>query len=161
MRVHELLSEPLVIRACAFTYVVFGLMFGVTLVLGIASLLRGPGLLGAVALNLLLLILSFVWIASFKFVVTNRSISYRTLFTGTRSFALSEIEKCGLAIGDETYWERFKFKPPIRLVIQPRQATGKKPISVNLKVFSKRDVLWLIEVLVRQPRKTGFSRQNH
>src|SRR5689334_10097581 len=87
----------------------------------------------------------FVWIACFKLVVANSFISYRTLFTGTRSFALSEIESCHLAVGYQKYWDRFK--PPIRLVIQPQQSTGKKAISVNLKVLSNSDVLWIMKVL--------------
>jgi len=153
MRLHELTSEPLVIRACASTYVVFGVIFGVTLVPGLALIPKNPpGLLGVVALNFLALALSFTWIASFKLVVANKFISYRTLFTGTRSLALSEIERCDLAIGYERYWDRFK--PPIRLVIQPQQSTGKKAISVNLKVLSKPDVLWLMKVLCPQSDKS-------
>ena len=42
MRLHELTSEPLVIRACASTYVVFGLIFGVTLVPGLALIPKRP-----------------------------------------------------------------------------------------------------------------------
>jgi hypothetical protein len=102
-------------------------------------------------LSLLGLTLSFVWIASLKLVVANGFISYRTLFTGTRSFAVSEIERSDLAIGYETFWDRFK--PPIRLVIQPQQSTGKKPISLNLKVFSKPDVLWVLKVLGHQTER--------
>jgi hypothetical protein len=153
LRFRELPSEPLVIRACASTYVVFGLMFGVTLVAGLALTSKSPaGLLSVVALNLLALALSFAWIAAFKLVVANKFISYRTLFTGTRSLALSEIEGCDLALGFKRYWDRFK--PPIRLVIQPQQSTGKKAISVNLKVLRRSDVLWLLKVLARQPEES-------
>ena len=153
MLLHELPSEPLVMKAGASTYVVFGVIFGVMVVASIVLTFQHPSL-GSVwsgtAVTLLALILSFVWIASFKLVVANSFISYRTLFTGTRSFALSEIEECEFAIGYEKYWDRYK--PPLRLVIQPRQSTGKKPISVNLKVFSESDVLWIMKVLVRNPK---------
>jgi hypothetical protein len=151
MRFHELPAEPLVFRASVSTYVVVGVMFGVTLVLGFAAILRNPNFWSAVALNFMVLALSFVWIASFKLVVANSFISHRTLFTGTRSLALSEIESCELALGYEKYWDRFK--PPIRLVIQPQQSTGKKPISVNLKVLSKSDFLWITKVLCRQTER--------
>lgn len=151
MRSHELPSEPLVIRASVSTYVVFGVIWGVLLVPGFVLLTRNAGYLSVVALSLLGLMLSFVWIASFKLVVANGFISYRTLFTGTRSFVLSEIERSDLAIGYETYWDRFK--PPIRLVIQPHQSTGKKPISLNLKVFSRPDVLRVMKVLGPQTER--------
>jgi hypothetical protein len=151
MRFHELPSEPLVIKACAFTYVAFGVMFGVPLLLGLAVSVTHPGSLRAVGLLVSVLALSWGWIGCFKLVVSNKFISYRTLFTGTRSFALSEIESCDLAIGAESYWDRFK--PPIRLVIRPRQSTGKKPISVNLKVLSKSDVLWITRVLCHQAER--------
>ena len=151
MRFHELPSEPLIIRASASTYVVFGLIWGVLLVPSLALLTQNAGYLSVVALSLLGLTLSFVWIASLKLVVANGFISYRTLFTGTRSFALSEIERSDLAVGYETFWDRFK--PPISLVIQPQQSTGKKPISLNLKVFSKPDVLWVMKVLGPQTER--------
>lgn len=152
MPFQELPSMPVVFRAGVSTYVVFGLIFGVTLVPGLALIPQNPpGLLSVLALNLFGMTLSFVWIASFKLVIANAIISYRTLFTGTRSFALSEIEKCELAIGYESYWDCFK--PPIRLVIQPLQSTGKKPVSVNLKVFSKPDVLLIMKVLGPQTEK--------
>lgn len=151
MRFHELPSEPLVIRASPLTYVVFGLIWGVLLVPGLALLTRNAGYLSVVAFSLFGLTLSFVWIASIKLLVANWFISYRTLFTGTRSFALSEIEKSDLAIGYETFWDHLK--PPIRLVIQPHQSTGKKPISLNLKVFSKPDVLWVMKVLGPQTER--------
>ena len=147
MRFHELPSEPLVMKACAFTYVAFGVMFGAPLLLGLAVSVKHPSSLGPVGLLLSVLALSWVWIACFKLVVSNKFISYRTLFTGTRSFALSEIESCDVAIGDESCSDRFK--PPIRLVIRPRPATGKRPISVNLKIFSKSDVIWITKVLCR------------
>ncbi len=51
MRFHELPAEPLVIRASGFTYVVLGLMFGVTLLLGLAAIPRNPSLWSAVVLN--------------------------------------------------------------------------------------------------------------
>jgi hypothetical protein len=115
------------------------------LVANLALLPRNPSLLSGVVVTFLGLTLSFAWIACFKLVVTNGAVSYRTLFTGTRTIALSEIEKSNLVIGYDTVWERFR--PPIRLVIQPQQSTRKKPIFVNLKVLSKQDVLWILKVL--------------
>ena len=141
LRIHELPSETRIMKACASTYVVFGVIVGVPLVLSLAAALRNGSFWSAVALCLFALALSFVWIASFKIVIANGNISYRTLFTGTRSVALSEIERCDLEISSEN-----AIKPPIRLVIRPRQSSGKKPISINLKVFSKPDVLLLMKV---------------
>ena len=147
MRIHELPSQPLIIKACASTYVVFGVMLGVPLLVSLAVALLNGSSWSALAAVLFALALTFVWIASFKLVIANEVISYRTLFTGTRSVALAEIERCYL----ETGYERGQdpMKPPIRLVIRPRQSTGKKPISVNLKVLSRSDALWLRKILER------------
>ena len=150
MRFHELPSEPLIIRASVSTYVVFGLMWG-ALLAGLILIPRNPGYWGVVALSLLGFTLSFAWIASLKLVIANEFMSYRTLFTGTRSFALSEIECSDLAIGYESVSEHFK--PPIRLVIRPHQSTGKKPINVNLKVLNKSDIARLMKILGSQVEK--------
>lgn len=139
-------------RACASTYVVFGVMFGALLVPSLVMAAWNPIFLNPAAVSLLALTLSFIWIASFKLVIAKWVISYRTLFTGTRSVALSEIERCDLEIGYENGED--PIKPPIRLVIRPRESTGKKPISVNLKVLSKSDVLWLLKVLAPHENQT-------
>lgn len=147
MRVNDLPSKPLIMKACASTYMVFGVMLGVPLVASLAVALRNRSSWSALAAIVIALTLTFVWIASFRIVIANNVISYRTLFTGTRSVALSEIERCYLETGYE-HGEN-PMKPPIRLVIRPRQSTGKKPISVNLKMLSRSDALCLRKVLER------------
>ena len=153
----EIPPQSVTMRPCTSTYVVFGVIFGIVLVPLLATgATRRPGGWGAVGVSLLGLTLSFTWIAYFKLVIAHGFISYRTLFTGTRSIAVSEIERCDVEIGYDGVWN--KLRPPIRLVIRPRESTGRKPIYVNLKVLSKPDVLWLLKVLAPQAHKHPLVR---
>jgi hypothetical protein len=97
-----------------------------------------------------ILALSFVWISRFQIILSDESICYRTLFGGTRSLGLSDIERADIEVGmDElTYRDQlFRLRPMVRLVIKPYPSSGKSPMDINLKIFSRRDIDRVLDFL--------------
>jgi hypothetical protein len=75
----------------------------------------------------------FFWISRFQLTLMDDSISYRSLFWGTRSLRFADIQTAEVLVGVYSYLDRFK--PFFRLEIHPFPTTGKKPIIVNINVF--------------------------
>jgi hypothetical protein len=138
-------SRPVTIKACGSTYIVFGVIFGVLVLLALLPLVFGrrtsPELLG---LCLLAMAFSFFWIASFKLTYGAGAISYRTLFSGTKELSLSEIAGAYVEAGyaGDSQWR----EPPLRLVLKSRNV-DKRHVSINLKVFCKQDLECLEEFM--------------
>jgi len=82
-----------------------------------------------------------VWIGAFKLELDYPVLRYRSLFGGTKEIALSDIRKAKIEIGTKD-----SFGPMFRLEIY-RQERGAKPIVVNMKVFSLKDLNYLMDVL--------------
>jgi hypothetical protein len=80
----------------------------------------------------------------FKLTIDGDAISYRTLFSGTRSLLRSEI-KCA----------RVEIKilinragvPPYALILEPYPQTGRRPLNINMKFFSRPDLRILFDFL--------------
>ena len=136
---------PLVIRACTSTYVVFGIMWGILIPLCLYNAIYLlPHDWQPVELLSGILIGFFIMIRMFKVVVTADSISYRTLFSGTRKLAFSNIQKACVRVGVD---EDDKFAPFIRLELTPISSINSQPMRINLKVFSLDDVHQLLTIL--------------
>ncbi len=69
-------------------------------------------------------------------------LSYTTLFGGTRTVELCDIESVRTEIGPQKL-----FGPFCRLVIEPASLSGKRPILINMKVFSAKDLQTLFGIL--------------
>ena len=93
-------SLPVIIKACGSTYIVIALVFGTLVLLTLMPLAfrrtTSPQLLG---LCLLGMTFCFLWIASFELTYGEAAIAYRTLFSGTRELALSEIATAYVEVG--------------------------------------------------------------
>jgi hypothetical protein len=83
-----------------------------------------------------------VWVYAFRLEISNGVLSYRTLFRGTRSIALSSIASARTAITPQA-----PLGPFFRLTIYPSRDARTRPIVINMKVFSIEDVNRLIDIL--------------
>jgi hypothetical protein len=88
-----------------------------------------------------LFVLLLTWIATFKLELDSGMLLYRTLFGGTKGIALADIRKAKIEIGTKD-----SFGPMFRLEIF-RHERAAKPIVVNMKVFSLKDLNYLLDVL--------------
>jgi hypothetical protein len=117
--------------ACVSTYVVFVVMFGTLVLMGVVAHDRAMMFWSSLPLAL-----SLIWIRAFKISITKEAFEYRTLFSRKR-IKLTDVEKVKLEVGYRNYSERFS--PPVRLVIYPF-SPSLKAIVVNVKVFGRGDL---------------------
>lgn len=125
-------------RAAASTYIVFGLMFGPVCIF--AALAFRQYSLTIIVTAVLLVI--FIWIRAFRIVVDDTTVSYTSLFSGRRSFQLAEIVSARTEIGVKK-----PIEPTYRLIIVFKESGVASQIVVNMKVFRRRDIAKLIDVL--------------
>jgi hypothetical protein len=146
--------QELCLRASGSSYVVFGLMGGVPLLLSLfIAQYREAMFWQASVLCFLVTAVFFVWLASFRLELSENIISYRTLFGGSCSLQLNEIAKVEIKAGSFDYSDRLK--PTIRLIITPIPSVMKPPIVVNMKVFRREDMSELLERLNSKLRDYG------
>jgi hypothetical protein len=112
--------QPIVLKATTSAYGIFGLIFGfVTLMTGLAASSE-RSMTPAFAASAAAWILSYVWLSRFRIAVDSESLTYTTLFAGTRTYCFTEIRKMSVESGVRDYSDRFK--PFVRLVIKPNDA---------------------------------------
>jgi hypothetical protein len=88
-------------------------------------------------------ILVYFWWQSFLLEIDMRSLSYRTLFGGTRQIDLGNI---GAVVHKVDFTSRGT-RPPIRLEVFARGDKAKPAFDINLKVFSLQDIARIDSVL--------------
>ena len=126
------------LKACRFSYYVFGVICGLPLTLSlIVSLYIGSIFPGAY-MSFLALVIFYIWLGLFKLGLLNGEVFYRSLWQRTRSIPIDEISKAVIEVGYDTYSDRSK--PFVRLVIYPSDSISLLPIYVNLKVFDKHEL---------------------
>jgi hypothetical protein len=140
------------------------------LLMGMASIpswaalpyLSDRGSAGFFMLGLGAMALAFLWLWRFAIEVTQDAISYRTLWSGTRTLGFSDIRKAAVEMGAKEYEDRSR--PTIRLALYTLKESGQEPIDINMKVFEREDVQLLLEhfgldrndlSIVRRWRKQG------
>lgn len=128
-------------RSCRSTYLVFLAMFGMLVVLGLAMGLTRHDW-EAFWISLVVLSFSLLWVASFRLRIDGGELTYRSLFEGTRSIAISEIEMAEATVGIKD-----PFGPFHRLTVYPSKKSNAQPIVINLKVFSREDLKQLFHIL--------------
>jgi hypothetical protein len=138
-------TERLVCKAARSAYIVFGLIFGfLTLMTGIAAsadrTMVAPFVGCAAAWAVI-----YLWLARVKLTLKENSLTYRTLWAGTRAFDLEQIQNIEIESGVGGYSDRFK--PFVRLAISPKEGVALKPLYVNLKVLGGTSVRHLIDAL--------------
>lgn len=77
--------------------------------------------------------LCLAWLISFRIVITQTELIFRSLFRGRQSIKHDEIKKVRLA------WKFWRTrKGPLRLIVEPRDGGNiKKELDINAKVFSR------------------------
>jgi hypothetical protein len=95
----------------------------------------------------------FFWLRWFQLQVGEHAIRYSSLWNGRQSLAIADVGRAEVEVGLLKYGDRFK--PPIRLVLHPKEATGKKPIVINTKVFRREDVRRFLAMLEGRGLLTG------
>src|ERR1700760_3362310 len=128
-------------RSSRSTYTVFSTIFGVLALLSFFFGLKRHDW-GAFRICLIVLSGFLLWVASFRLKVDDQKLIYRSLFSGTRSIAFSEIEKAEVGFGVND-----SFGPFYRLTIYPSAQFGQRPIVINLKVFRRENIQHLSHVL--------------
>jgi hypothetical protein len=118
-----------------------GAIFGFIFVLGIwqATLLGGDWRL--TLLTGVAFFLSMLWVGTIRIQYSEGKLSYRTLFSGTRSVLLVDIESAETKV-IETSKGAYRL-----LVIYLRPEKAQKPIAINIKLLSKEDVGRLFDIL--------------
>jgi len=145
----EIKSPAVQLRASFVPYVVFVLIWGTLLVMWSIAAFSGTiaGTWKAIAISSCALGFAVLLLSRFQIVLADDSISYRTLFGGTRVLKLSEIERAQFNSGPQSYWDRFGLEPLDRLVVQPHSITGKAVLIINGRVFSNSDIKRVIHFL--------------
>jgi hypothetical protein len=120
----------------------------------VAGLNRGRIVWQPIVICLLALAFFLLWLRSYKLVLSDHGISYRSLFRGTISLVLSEIEKVHVQV--ECSISADRYRPTIRMIFEPKAFVRKPPIVVNLKLFSKTDLSQLNDLIDSKLKgKTG------
>lgn len=139
--------KALTLRACGSAYLLFSLIGGIPLTLSLLLALKEPSFWQPVGIFFFALVISFLWLRSVRLELTDDTIRYSTLFRRSSSLSLHEIHKAEIKAGLGNYSDRFR--PTVRLVIEPFPFVRKPPMVVNVKVFSRRDIHLLLDVLQR------------
>src|SRR4029077_1225303 len=85
--------------------------------------------------------LAMLWVGTIRIQYSDGELSYRTLFSGTRSVPLGDIESAETkVIGTSKGAYRL-------LLIYLRPEKAQKPMAINIKLFSKEDVGRIFDVL--------------
>lgn len=123
------------IGAAPSAYLIFSLIFGSMAILALLADRRSTGFPAASLIAIAIFVAFLVWLKAFRLQVKDGILSYRSLFNGTRSMAVNDI--CGvetkLGISQPS-------GPFVQLIIKALPQRGEKPIVVNLKVFSRKDI---------------------
>jgi hypothetical protein len=148
-------SPRIVIRAEKAQYLLTSLFWAPLLVLAVVTFLKRPSsnLKEMVFLAVVLGVFIIAWVRRFRIELTDHSIKYRTLFTGTLEIQLADIESAEMQFGVTKYADRFR--PPMRLELVPKSDNfnGSGIVSINLKMFSRSDIQRLVEHI--QSKKSG------
>ncbi len=138
-------------RASAHLYTVFGVIIGMPLLGGLVVFIRSPSNWQGLALMAGASVIFLTWAGRFRLMVRKDVLHYRTLFGGTRSIELADIDKAETKVRAPG-----ASGPMVGLILTPRPLAQVKPIVINMKVFSKQDLNRLFEVL--GPRLVGHRR---
>jgi hypothetical protein len=149
-----------VVRACSSTYAILG---GIPLVLDCIWLdfaLQGEmSAWWAVAILSITLVFAILWVSRFLISISGETLSYRSLFAGTRSLRFTEIQSAEIN-ADIEFETHERFAPLFKLILWPEPFSGKKPLIINMKVFGRQDLTRVLDLLgpkLRTGRRFSMS----
>jgi hypothetical protein len=145
--------DQLDMRACKRPYIVLGLIFGFLLAFGIWQTTVPGGDWRITLLTGAAFILTMLWVGTDRIQYSNGQLSYRTLFAGTRSVSLSDIESAETKV-----ISRAKGSTMV-LFIHLRKEKAQKPLRIKIPWYSKEDLGRLFDLLgpgLKGPRRIGI-----
>jgi len=89
---------------------------------------------------------AIVWLSRFRVSMSGEVLSHRSLFGGTRSLRFTEIQSAEIN-ADIEFKTQERLAPLFKLILWPEPITGKKPLIINMKVFGKRDLTRVLDLL--------------
>lgn len=143
-------------RAAISTYAIWVTISGFLFVLYLFTNLGATPkiLLGSISA------LTLLWIRAYRIIFDGRTITYRTLFGGTKSIELASITSARTEVGTKD-----RLGPMFRLVLEGSGASGEPPIVINMKPFKREDLQRLSKILepkmVGHPRLQIFGKPKH
>ena len=97
-------------------------------------------------LGIALVLVAFgeAWLSAYMLQIQEDRLRYRSLFGGTREVRFEEIAESEVQIGVNEYVDRHR--PHYRLVVRSVPSLRKCPIIINLKIFTREEVLRLLKL---------------
>ena len=140
-------------RAALSTYVIFGFF----VLPGCGVMLLDRRIQTTICFSAIL-ILIFAWVRRFRIVVDETSLSYTSLFGGKKIVKLDDITTAHTEIGSKD-----RFGPVMRFELECKPPSREHQIVINMKVFSRKDLHSLFEILhdkmAKPPRISIFGRE--
>jgi hypothetical protein len=107
-----------------------------------------PSFLSAAAIFICVLLLSLLWLRSFKVIISDSGISKNMLFERPNMITWSEIRDAEIRVDYSGRYEfRDSLRSPYRLVIEPHSSANSRPLVINLKLLSHDDANCLVQIL--------------
>lgn len=136
-----------VFRASRSAYATLIGMFGGLVCFGlIFAVFVHPSFWTAVAIFLVPLALSSAWLKYFRVVLSEESLTYRTLLADPVMIEWRDIGTAELKIGYLRNEPGGLFRPPFRLVLKPKSSTTPS-IIINVKLLSRSDLSDLLKTV--------------
>lgn len=83
----------------------------------------------------------FIWLFSFRIIITPTEINFRSLFRGEQALKIDEIKTVRLVW---KFWQARK--GPLRMLVEPRDRNAAHLLEINAKVFSKKAIDAVLEL---------------
>ena len=156
MQITNPVSGVLRFRAAASAYRLLMGLAGIPTWVALVSL-STPGATSFLLLGLGAMAVVFLWLRRFTIEVTRDAITYRTLWSGTRTLRFTDIRKAAVEMGD--VHEGFHTRPMIRLALYPYEGSGEERLDINMKVFEREDIQLLQSLLGLDPDELSIVRR--
>jgi hypothetical protein len=134
------------LRASKWTIVALGWAPVLVLGLGVAGNIRlgwrEPALIWGPVGALVLIV---YWVLAFRIALDEQALEYRTGFWPRHRIRLEEIKWVRVEAGWARYADRFR--PMVRLAVQPVKGSTVHGFDINLKPFGREDIHRLLEIL--------------
>lgn len=122
-----------------------GAIFGVLVIVAVWSYLKNPAGRDGLIIATVFWFLVQAYFASFRIVLTPEALTYRQLYFQSRTLEWSEIECAEMCV---RILEGSMNRPPIALILTPRPESGKEPIEINAKVFTRQAIKRVEDLVV-------------
>jgi hypothetical protein len=160
MQIARSVRGKITVRAAPSAYALLVGMAGIPSWVALFSL-SVPGALGFLGLGIGAMVFVAVWLSRFAIELTDDSITYRTLWRGTRSRRFKDIRRAAVEIGGVASETRsIRSRPMIRLALYPYEA-NQEVIDINMKVFERHGVQRILEHLGLDREDMSLARRLH